>query len=149
MVTAESTARPVVVVGVDGSQHSLDALRWAAGYVRAVGGLLRPVVAWSFSASTGYVIKPDFEKVANDELEAAMKELRTEFHDVAVDPRTVEGAPAAVLIDASRDADLLVVGTRGRGGLTEMLLGSVSEHCVHQAGCAVVVVRHRVDATKR
>ena len=146
MVTAKAVGGPVVVVGIDGSQHSLDALRWAASYVRALGGLLRPVVAWSFSGSAGYVIQPDFETVAKDNEEVALRLLQTEFHDVAIEPQIVHGPPASVLIDASRDADLLVVGTRGRGGFKGMLLGSVSQHCVHYAACPVVVVRDRVGS---
>ena len=55
--------------------------------------------------------------------------------------RVVEGNPAQVLIDASDGADLLVVGSRGHGGFTEALLGSVSQHCVHHAHCPVVVIR--------
>jgi nucleotide-binding universal stress UspA family protein len=141
MVTAKSTASPVVVVGLDGSQHSLDALRWAARYAREFGAVLRPVIAWSFSGSAEYVLIPDFERLAKANLEEALHVLRTEFHDVEVEPAVVRGSAASVLIDASRDADLLVVGTRGHGGFTGMLLGSVSQHCLHHAACPVVVVR--------
>jgi len=148
MVTAKSNASPVVVVGVDGSLHSLDALRWAAGYALAFGALLRPLVAWSYSSSPEYVTQPDFESSARDSLEAALKLLHTEFHDVAVEPGLVQGSAASVLIDASRDADLLVVGTRGRGGFAGMLLGSVSQHCVQHATCPVVVVRDGVQSAR-
>jgi nucleotide-binding universal stress UspA family protein len=55
--------------------------------------------------------------------------------------RVVEGNAAQVLLDASDGADLLVVGSRGHGGFTEALLGSVSQHCVHHARCPVVVIR--------
>ena len=141
MVAERSTTSPIVVVGLDGSQHSLDALRWAARYARGVGGVLHPVVAWAFSGSAEYVTHPDFEKVAKGHLDDALYLLRTEFQDVAVEPAIIHGAAASVLIDASRDADLLVLGTRGHGGFTGMLLGSVSQHCIHHAGCPVVVVR--------
>lgn len=141
MVTAKGTVGPIVVVGLDGSQHSLDALRWAARYAHKVGALLRPVAAWSFSGSAEYVVSPDFERLAKDSLEEALRVLRTEFHDVAVEPAVVRGSAASVLIDASHGADLLVVGTRGHGGFAGMLLGSVSQHCLHHAACPVVVFR--------
>jgi nucleotide-binding universal stress UspA family protein len=141
MVRARSTTAPIVVVGIDGSQHSLDALRWAAKYAREFGALLRPVTAWSFSGSAEYVLKADFERLAKANLEEALHVLRTEFHDVAVEPAVVQGSAASVLIDASRDADLLVIGTRGHGGFAGMLLGSVSQHCLHHAACPVAVVR--------
>jgi nucleotide-binding universal stress UspA family protein len=142
MAAPEGRADPIVLVGIDGSEHSLDALRWAARYARAVGALLRPIVAWSHPAYTDFVEVPaeEYEPVARADLEDALHLLRSEFSDVAIDPQVVYGLPAAVLIDASKDADLLVVGTRGHGGFTGMLLGSVSQHCVHHAACPVVVV---------
>jgi nucleotide-binding universal stress UspA family protein len=84
--------------------------------------------------------------VAKNNLEAALSVLRTEFHDVPVEPAVVQGSAALVLLDATRDADLLVLGTRGHGGFTGMLLGSVSQHCLHHAVCPVVVVRGGVVA---
>jgi nucleotide-binding universal stress UspA family protein len=141
MVTARSNVGPVVVVGFDGSRHLLDALRWAASYARGFRALLRPVAAWSFSGSAEYVVHPDFERVARDNLELALQVLRREFRDVAVEPAVVHGSAASVLIATSRDADLLVVGSRGDGGFSGMLLGSVSRHYFHHAACPVVVVR--------
>jgi nucleotide-binding universal stress UspA family protein len=99
------------------------------------------VAAWTFSGSTEYVVHSDFERAAKDTVEKALRVLRTEFHDVAVEPAVVHGSPASVLIDASRDADLLVVGTSGHGGFSGMLLGSVSQHCLHHAACPVAVIR--------
>jgi nucleotide-binding universal stress UspA family protein len=58
-----------------------------------------------------------------------------------VETAVIEGPPAQVLVDMSADADLLVVGSRGRGGFSELLLGSVSQQCVHHARCPVTVVR--------
>jgi nucleotide-binding universal stress UspA family protein len=60
---------------------------------------------------------------------------------VVVDHVVTEGSPARTLLDEARGADLLVVGSRGRGGFAGLLLGSVSQHCVHHAPCPVVVVR--------
>ena len=133
----------IVLVGFDGSEHSLDALRWAGHYARAVGALLRPIIAWSIPANTDLMSLPgeDFEKVAKADLDDAMQVARTEFPDVAIEPQVVYGSPASVLIDASKEANLLVLGTRGHGGFVGMLLGSVSQHCVHHAECPVVIVR--------
>ncbi|MEU3985934.1 universal stress protein [Streptomyces sp. NPDC026672] len=64
-------------------------------------------------------------------------------------PQVVEGHPAAALTEAAKDAELLVVGSRGHGAFTGMLLGSVSHHCVHHATCPVLVVRADTDRTAR
>jgi nucleotide-binding universal stress UspA family protein len=74
-------------------------------------------------------------------LDATLDEAIPDTGDVNVERRVVEGAPAAVLVDESRDADLLVVGSRGRGGFAQLLLGSVSQQCAHHANCPVVIVR--------
>jgi nucleotide-binding universal stress UspA family protein len=60
-----------------------------------------------------------------------------------VERRVVEGAPAAVLVEESRRADLLVVGSRGQGGFAQLLLDSVSQQCAHRAECPVVIVRSK------
>ena len=144
MVTAEPHRDGNVVVGIDGSEHSMDALRWGAAYAHAMGLTLRPIVAWSYPQSADFAAVPgeEFEDVAKADLNDALQLVRAEFPGLAVDPAVAYGPSASVLIEASRSADLLVVGTRGHGGFTGMLLGSVSMHCVHHASCPVVVVRH-------
>lgn len=133
-------AKPVVV-GVDGSEESARALRWAARYAELVSAPLQPLLAWEVPASYGGQVRfedVDFEKVARARLEQVVHEVLGEL-PVAL---MVERAhPAAALIDASRDAAVLVVGQRGRGEFHDRLLGSVSQHCVHHAHCPVVVVR--------
>jgi nucleotide-binding universal stress UspA family protein len=109
--------------------------------------VLRPLVAWSFSGSAEYVTHPDFEKVAKEHLDDALRVLRSDFPEVVVDPLVLHGAAASALIDASQEASLLVLGTRGHGGFTGMLLGSVSQHCIHHAACPVVVVRDGIGTT--
>jgi nucleotide-binding universal stress UspA family protein len=74
----------------------------------------------------------------------AVDEVVGDDTTVAVEPTPAEGPPAEVLVDAARDADLLVVGSRGLG-LTELLLGSVSQHCVQHAPCPVVIHRHKAS----
>lgn len=140
-----STQGQHVVVGVDGSACGNDALAWARSYVQTVGGHLTAVIAWQFPPMpTGPGIVPptdyDPEATARSLLAEAVGGVADQ-DEPAVDQLVVQGNAAAVLIDRSREADLLVVGTRGHGGFAGMLLGSVSAHCVHHAHCPVVVVR--------
>jgi nucleotide-binding universal stress UspA family protein len=74
-------------------------------------------------------------------LREAVERVRSDHPAVNVETAVIEGLPAQVLVDMSADADLLVVGSRGRGGFSELLLGSVSQQCVHHARCPVTVVR--------
>lgn len=140
-----------IVVGVDGSPSSLEALAWAAGQARSTGATLEAVTAWEFLvghglAPTGFEWAPvvdtgELEKHTRDALEGWV--TRTLKDDAGAVERVVaEGHPTAVLLDRSRDADLVVVGNRGHGGFAGMLLGSVSQHLVAHATCPVVVVRH-------
>ena len=101
-------------------------------------------MAWSYPPNADFVAVPgdEFESIAKADLEDALNILHTEYPDLRFEPQVVYGPAASVLIDNSKDADLLVVGTRGHGGFTGMLLGSVSMHCVHHAACPVVIVRH-------
>lgn len=135
---------PVIIVGIDGSQASEDALRWAAGQAQLTGGALHAVITWQTPSSYGYYVDYSDADAASD----ARKILKTavacalgESPPVSPTLRVVKGQPADVLIEASRSADLLVVGSRGRGAFTGMLLGSVSQHCVQHALCPVVVIR--------
>ena len=74
-------------------------------------------------------------------LREAVERVRSDHPAVNVETAVIEGPPAQVLVDMSVDADLLVIGSRGRGGFSELLLGSVSQQCVHHARCPVTVVR--------
>jgi nucleotide-binding universal stress UspA family protein len=141
---------PHIVAGVDGSPSSLDALAWAVRQAGLTGGTVRAVMAWQYPAAiTGYgwapvaVVEPgEYEENAQKALAEAVAAVDTAGHDVAISTWVQQGNPAQVLIDAAAGADLLVVGSRGHGGFTEMLLGSVSMHCVHHAPCPVAVIRH-------
>lgn len=135
---------PLIVVGVDGSACAQDALRWAHRYAEAMGGRIVAVTAWHYPPTpAGPGIVPPTDYNPQDTARQVLAEaVATEGLDsTSVDQVVVEGNPAGVLIDRSEQADLLVVGTRGHGGFTGMLLGSVSAHCVHHAHCPVVVVR--------
>lgn len=136
----------VIVVGVDGSPSSREALRWAARQAELTGATLRAVEVWHLPNTYG--MAPDYPDIdfgadVRTELEGILGEVMKDHPDVAVTPVVVEGHPAWVLVEQSQDADLLVVGSHGRGAFTGMLLGSVSQHCVQQAACPVVVVRAR------
>jgi len=144
MVDEQSSAR--VVVGVDGSDASLEALRWAAREAQLIGATLQVVTAWQYPAGFGWTTAADraeLEGGARSMLEAVVRPVRVEHPDVAITLSVREGHPAAVLIEAGDGADRLVVGSRGRGAFASMLLGSVGLHCAHHAPCPLVIVRDR------
>ncbi|AOY70812.1 universal stress protein [Arthrobacter sp. VKM Ac-2550] len=135
-----------VVVGLDGSDGSRAALDWAVSEARLRRGKVRAVTAWQPPAVTagmeGLIWDPaSFEAAAKNEQTRALKRVPAE--DVPISRLLVQGSPAAALLDASKDADLLVVGSRGLGGFSGLLLGSVSTHLIHHAVCPVLVVRPR------
>ena len=144
-------ARELVVVGVDGSEESIAALSWAQRYASALGATVRAVAAWHYPAAAGPApvgvapqpIRAEAEQHVRDGLTAAIAKAYPDAQADQVETRVVYGHPAQVLLDESDDADLLVVGHRGRGAFTGMLVGSVSTHCVTHATCPVVVVRTR------
>ena len=140
-----------IVVGVDGSDSSREALRWAYDEAAHHGASITAVSAWHPPAlpmtppygsvpPEGYVSQP--KQNAMDLLEQFVADL--DVREPAVDVRTSveEGNPAKVLIERSKEADLVVLGSRGHGGFKGMLLGSVSQHLVAHSECPVVIVRH-------
>lgn len=141
---SQSQHTPVVVVGVDGSENGQVALRWALQHARLMGAELHAVTAWEVSAAYGYVpmyTDVDLEGDARKQQDDALAEVADLTVGVEVVPRVVRGHAADALLDASRGAEMLVVGSRGHGTFTGTLLGSVSQHCVQHATCPVVVVR--------
>jgi nucleotide-binding universal stress UspA family protein len=147
-MTDEGDARPLVVVGVDGSDESVQALRWAARYGAATGAPVRAVLAWHYPTAASVppvgLTPPSVESEVEGRIMAALAEAVAKAGpDVAgqVDSQIRYGHPAQVLIEESRQADLLVVGRSGHGAFVGMLVGSVSQHCVAAAECPVVVVR--------
>jgi nucleotide-binding universal stress UspA family protein len=139
-----------VVVGVDGSETSLLAVRWATREAEIRGDALRLVSAWdmpTFGFSFGAAAYSEdllkaLQKTAEDNLAQALDVVREITNVVEVSIEAVEGNAASILLEESREADLLVVGSRGLGGFRDLLLGSVSEQCANHAACPVVVVRH-------
>ena len=145
----------VIVVGVDHSEGAKAALRFALEEAKLRQTTLRVVHAWRYGyiGATGFegafpVMGGDIEEL-RDAAETALQEtLRASIPQtdtVEIERRVVEGRAAAVLVDESRDADLLVVGSRGHGGFAGLLLGSVSEQCAHHAACPVVIVHKRPE----
>lgn len=138
-----------IVVGVDGSGPSKAALRWAARQAALVGGVVEAVTAWEYPSFYGWGPAGfDFGDNAGAVLTQAIDEALGPDRRGEVRQVVVCGNPAAALLDASRGAELLVVGSRGHGGFTEALLGSVGQHVVQHAECPVVVIRGPADATR-
>lgn len=140
----------VIVVGVDGSEHSLAALRWAAEEARLRGCTLRVVAAFTTPLmTTGYeMMAPDptdLHNATDSLLDAVVASVRAEglLEHLEVEAEVLDGHAAERLIVCSEAADLLVVGSRGHGGFVGVLLGSVTTYCVNHAKCPVVVVRSR------
>jgi nucleotide-binding universal stress UspA family protein len=135
-----------IVVGVDGSASSTEALRWAVRQAGFTGARVDAVIAWEFPATYGWapVVTDlyDLEAVAGKVLSKVVDEVGGA---VPVTRSVVHGNPVRVLLDAARGADLLVLGSHGHGGMTGVLLGSVSLHCLQHATCPVLVMRG--DAT--
>jgi nucleotide-binding universal stress UspA family protein len=131
-----------VVVGVDGSEANRLALRRAALEAAAHGARLEIVHAWSFLDQPGPEFDPHYgEPVVRERVTRFVDETLGAAPGVEVDVRIVNDHPSAALVEASAGALTVVVGARGLGGFRGMVLGSVSQHVVHHAACAVLVVR--------
>ncbi len=133
-----------IVVGVDGSEASIDALHWAARQATLTGAELRVVIAWHFPVVSGdspISTMPDWRTDALIAIDSLVKHAQLPAA-LRTSREVIEGHPAQVLTQAAVGADLLVVGSRGHGGFRGMLLGSVSDYVCTHAPCPVVVVRH-------
>ena len=139
----------MIVVGVDGSECSHAALRFALKEAQIRDAKLRLVVVWHVPLAAygaGWAPPPphlseDSQAAAQDVLSEAMEIVGAEIGEIEVEPVIREGQPARVLVDESTDVEMLIVGSRGHGGFRELMLGSVSQQCAHHARCPVVIVR--------
>jgi nucleotide-binding universal stress UspA family protein len=132
-----------VVVGLDGSAPSLDALDWAGSFAESAGARIELVTAWSWPSSYGWAVPlPEGYSPASD-AERVLSEARVRLLErhpgLEVTTAALEGHPAQVLVERSDGAALLVVGSRGHGQFAGMVIGSVSEHCAAHAHCPVLV----------
>src|SRR5262245_3732734 len=144
-----------IVVGVDGSEHGMEALRWAVREAELRGATLVAVHAWTYLppaplAEPGMIPMPSptivedasaEREAADSVLGRALAEALSEAPGVTVEQLVAEGSPGDVLVKQSEGADLVVVGSHGRGGFASALLGSVSGHVAHHAHCPTTIVR--------
>lgn len=135
-----------IVVGVDGSEPSREALTWAVKYAALIGANVDAVISWSYPTSYGiggipsdWSPESDARQVLADTVAAVLgSEVRTPVNQLVR-----EGNAAQVLLDETKDAQMLIVGSRGHGGFAGLLLGSVSANCAEHAQCPVLVVHEK------
>ncbi len=147
--TGQNAGTGAVVVGIDGSRPSMDALQFAAGEARFRKAPLRVVHAFQIPVTgtwtAGAVVDPEpFEHSASQMVEGALTAVGADLEGLDVERVVEAGSPVSALIDHATSGDVVVVGSRGRGGFTGLLLGSVSQQVVLHAPCPVVVVRGEV-----
>ncbi|HSO89963.1 MAG TPA: universal stress protein [Arthrobacter sp.] len=150
-----STGSFVIVVGFDGSKNSQNALRWAMDEARQRNGQIRLVTAWSKPAlswfpavletAAGEIVTEDSPQQIAETVQAdALK--TAESGGVAATGQVVHSDSAAsAIIDAAKEADLVVVGARGHGGFTGLHLGSAATQIITHAPCPVLVVRPKAS----
>ncbi|WP_030545503.1 universal stress protein [Streptomyces albus] len=142
-----------IVVGVDGSEPSREALRWAVRQAELTGAEVDAIMSWEWPGyvTWGGMMPPaaptdaTLEESAQQTLLTTIEETVGKEPPVRVRALTQAGGPVQVLLEAARGASLLVVGSRGLGGFKGALLGSVSQHVTHHAPCTVVIVRAPSD----
>jgi nucleotide-binding universal stress UspA family protein len=133
-----------IVVGVDGSPSSNQALQWAIGQANLTGAAVDAIACWHPTTLYDWTLHakdPHQDAAARQTLAATVADALQDAPAVQVRQSALPGNAAEVLVERSRNADLLVVGSRGHGGFSGVLLGSTSHNCVQHAHCPVVVVR--------
>lgn len=144
MDTTEKKTNHQIVVGVDGSESSKEALQWAARLAPALGATIHAIVAWEYPIVFGLeggipsAWRPDetAKEILNNSLNAVFPKERP----AGLKGSISQGHSTFVLLDASKEAEMLIVGSRGLGGFAGLLLGSVSSACAEHAKCPVLVV---------
>lgn len=141
---AGKAVRRFILVGVDGSEQSSAALGWAATEARLRNTRLRVVHAWQVPTLMVEVPLPEdvyTPEAAQKEVEEQVRTVLGEEPGLPIDVVVREDWPARSIIDEASGAEMVVVGSRGRGGVSGLLLGSVSAQVAHHAPCPVVIVR--------
>jgi nucleotide-binding universal stress UspA family protein len=137
-----------ILVGVDGSEGSLRALRWAVEEAAIRDAVVVAAAVWQspydyLLGDAGYhvpVDEGDLVRATRETLAKAIATVAAEHPEARIEPLVVEGDPAETLCEQADDADLLVVGSRGHGAFAELLLGSVSSKCAHHCHRPVLIV---------
>jgi len=142
-----------IVVGVDGSDASVAALRWAVTEAAVTGQEVRAVTAWTYLSpldpGSDDAHRAQMESRHDAQLNDLVRKVAQGHPGVAVRCVIVEDDPAGALLDASRGADLLVLGSHGTGKLLRAFVGSVSTRCLNKASCPVVIIpAHATDRLK-
>lgn len=139
-----------IVVGVDGSACAKAALEFAVQEAALRGAQLRIVSAWELTPLTdpGGAFPPEATDRLQEQAQTAVRDALAWVAELQpallTEGKVVEGHAARVLIEEAKDASLIVVGNRGRGGFASLLLGSTSQQVVHHAHCPVTVARAAV-----
>ncbi|MHB1430842.1 MAG: universal stress protein [Streptosporangiaceae bacterium] len=144
-MTSGGASRPVIVAGVDGSDDSKAALRWAARQARLTGAEVHAVIGWQVPVTIFLVpsyTEADYARDAARKLNQAVLDALGPDPGVPLVTRVIQNRPALALTEEAEGASLLVVGEHGHGELPGMHLGSVASYCVHHSPCPVTVVCH-------
>jgi nucleotide-binding universal stress UspA family protein len=132
-----------IIVGVDGSPSSNAALEWAAQEAEIRGSALELIHAWNYPnlGYGGYVaVLEDFEKDAAALLDEVVASARKNYPSLKLVSSLIQGPTAQTIMDRAKEADMVVVGSRGRGGFSGLLLGSVGQQLVHHCPAPVVII---------
>lgn len=146
-----STGSFVIVVGFDGSENSHSALTWALEEAKLRDGQIRLITAWSkpplawypavLETAAGEIVAEDSPEQIAQTLQADALKTAEDEGVAAIGQVVHSDSPASALVDAARDADLVVVGSRGHGGFPGLHVGSVATQIITHAPCPVLVVR--------
>jgi nucleotide-binding universal stress UspA family protein len=148
MTESQAARATTIVVGVDGSDSSRQALTWAMNYAALIDAKVDAVISWNYPTGYGMGGVASEWNPGEDARDLLAKAVTSVLGDDVSVPLTQvvrEGNAAQVLLDETKDAQMLVVGSRGHGGFAGLLLGSVSAHCAEHAQCPVLVIHGKAQ----